>query len=725
MIRCWRVDTPAQTMVFASWDNRLAEIVYWSAPLSLDEDLEMLAANTAVSPGGGMLDIVAGVSVCPEETAGFLGHPGLILTDDTGYHLRPLFKFVKTQHDDEGLLRLEFADPTCLVTYVLNVEADAETDVITLCAELKAPDGVHVHWFSAPVVPAPQLADDFMTFTGRWTGEFQTTSVPWAQGAHMATAPGGRTSHERQPGVFLPERGATQTQGDAYGLHLGWSGGHRLIAEELPSGRRQVQMGATGKLAPEDRPIATPTLYVSYSKSGMNGVSQAFHRHVRQRIVKFVDPDRPRPVHYNCWEAVYFDHKPKELMDLASRAAELGAERFVLDDGWFGRRDDDTTSLGDWVIDTRKWPDGLGPLIDHVQNVGMTFGLWFEPEMVNPESDLFKTHPEWVMGTLEQPTGRAQWVLDISLPEVTDYLFDAISAILTDYPGIEYIKWDHNRVLPHTSQRQTHALYRLIDRINSAHPNVEIESCASGGGRIDFGILQRTKRFWTSDSNDAAERWKIQRGSSYFFPPEITGSHVGPRVCHTSGRQFPMSFRATVAASRAMGLEMDLRELTQDEADQIKSAIATFKDRRRLTHKGTLHRLDSGDPNVIAEMHVSADESAFILYAAQMQPSAQQLARPLRLSGLEPTAHYQLSLDNPQDVVEVMNRGAKNPLVDGQTVTLSGTFLTHRGLQLPNSFPTRSGALLANVSKGHTPLKKTRCAVKASCNGLPEKQGRL
>ena len=670
-------------MILASWENRLPDVIYWGKPLSRGENLEDLAKSTMIAPTGGMMDLVAGVSLSPEEAGGFAGHPGLILTDETGYNLRPVFIF-KEAKESANALELVFEEED--LTYIFRAKADPETNVIKLSASLHSEIPVHVHWMAAPVLPGPQLSDEIITFTGRWCGEFNPTRIPWKQGSHTASAPGGRTSHERSPSLFVPERGTTETQGNAYGFHFGWSGGHHLIVEELPSGERQIQFGATGKLAPEDAPFETPPLYVSFSDKGLNGVSQSFHQEARQ-ILKYADPSRPRPVHYNCWEAVYFDHDPELLMDLASRAANLGAERFVLDDGWFGKRDDDTTSLGDWTVDLRKWPDGLQPLIDHVEETGMTFGIWFEPEMVNPESELFNKHPDWVMGSLDQPTGRAQWVLDISLPEVTEYLFNAISAILTEYPGIEYIKWDHNRVLPHASQRQTFALYRLLARLNETHPNVEIESCSSGGGRIDFGILEHTKRVWTSDSNDAAERWKIQRGASYVFPPEITGSHIGPRICHTSGRQFPMPFKAAVAASRAMGIEMDLRELTREEATEIRNSIATFKTRRALVHNGTLHRLESADADVIAEMHVSKDGNDFILHAAQMQPSRQQIARPLRLSGLDANAQYEVRLDNPEQIVEVMNRGEKNPLLMGEKVTLSGRALMSIGLQLPNSFP--------------------------------------
>ncbi len=683
----WRLDTPAQTMIFTSRDGGLAEITYWSAPLNKNEDLGDLVACTAIAPTGGMLDTVAAVSICPEETAGFPGNPGMILTDHSGEHIRPGLLFDhQIETGDPNHLRLEFQDKTHDLTYILNAEADPKTDVIKLCGELQTDADINVHWLSAPVLPGPQLADEFITFTGRWCGEFTLNRINWAQGAHTTTAPGGRTSHERAPSLILPCRGTTETSGEAFGLHLGWSGGHKLIAEELPTGRRQIQLGATGTLSPEDAPFKTPTLFATRSGEGMNGVSQSFHAHVRNQM-DYADPNRPRPVHYNCWEAVYFDHDPTDLMELATRAAELGAERFVLDDGWFGKRNDDTTSLGDWTVDTAKWPDGLQPFIDHVQAKGMSFGIWFEPEMINPESDLFKAHPGWILGEPDQPKGRNQLVLDISLPEVTEYLFKSISAILTEYPDIEYIKWDHNRVLPHASQPQTLALYKLLEGIRAKHPHVEIETCSSGGGRIDFGILERTQRFWTSDSNDAAERWKIQRGASYIFPPEITGSHIGPRICHTSGRQFPMPFRTAVAGSRAMGIEMDLRELTDHEAAQITQAIALFKERRALLHTGKLYRLDSADPEVIPEMHVAEDGKTFILYAAQMQPSRQQLARPLHLTGLDPKARYKITLDNAAEVVEVMNRGAKNPLIAGESITLSGTALMQNGLQLPNAFP--------------------------------------
>ena len=677
MITTWRLDTPAQTMVFASFSGAMAACVYWGAPLPQGEDLEALAGAQMPAPHGGMLDEVAPVSVCPGLADGFAGQPGCALRGPDGA-IWPRFSLAEDQ-SSAGHVRLRFASGQ--VAYWFDAEADAGTDVIALKAQVSG-EGVSVDWLAAPVLPGPTPADDFLTFTGRWCSEFQVNRVPWTQGAYTTDAPGGRTSHERFPGVILPARGATETQGEAFGLHFGWSGGHRVFVEELPSGFRQVQFGAVGGAS---APCETATLYATRSGAGINGVSQAFHRQAR-KLVKFTDKDRPRPVHYNCWEAVYFDHDPAVLRDLARRAADLGAERFVLDDGWFGRRDDDTSSLGDWWIDPRKWPEGLSGFIDDVERLGMTFGIWFEPEMINADSDLYRAHPDWVLGPEDQPTGRNQLVLDLSRDEVCDHLFGAIDKILSVH-RIDYIKWDHNRALPHPSQAQTHALYGLLDRLQAAHPGVEIESCSSGGGRIDFGILARTQRVWTSDSNDAQERVKIQRGASYFLPPEITGSHIGPRICHTSGRQFPMPFRASVAGSRAMGLEMDLRELTEEEAAEIKASIRAFKARRGLLHSGNLHRLESGDPSVLAEMHVAQDGGEFALFAAQMVPPRQQLSLPLRLTGLDPTALYDVRLERPELVLDKINRVAKSPLVAGEVVRLSGAALMGLGLRLPNSFP--------------------------------------
>ena len=268
---------------------------------------------------------------------------------------------------------------------------------------------MHLHWLAAPVLPAPQQSDEMIDVSGRWCGEFALNRTPWSPGIRYRENRTGRTGHEHFPGLLIPcTRRHQHGQGEVYGFHYGWSGGHRMIAEELPDGRRQIQWGHAARMEPGPATrFESATLYVTYSRTGPERLrASAFQRHVRDRIVTWPKgAAHPRPVHYNCWEAVYFDHKLPVLKDIATRAARLGAERFVLDDGWFGNRDDDTRSLSDWEVDPRKYPDGLDPLIDHVHAEGMTFGLWFEPEMINPDSDIHRAHPDWALGSEDQTLG--------------------------------------------------------------------------------------------------------------------------------------------------------------------------------------------------------------------------------------------------------------------------------------------------------------------------------
>ena len=391
----------------------------------------------------------------------------------------------------------------------------------------------------------------------------------------------------------------------------------------------------------------------------------------------------PRPVHYNCWEAVYFDHDLPKLKDIAARAADLGAERFVLDDGWFGRRDDDTSSLSDWEVDPRKYPDGLAPLIDHVHSLGMTFGIWFEPEMINPDSNIHRAHPDWALGSEDQILGRQQKALNMALPEVRAFLYDRISALLRAHP-IDYIKWDHNRVLPFPDAAQTLGSYALIDQLRRDFPNVEIESCASGGGRIDFGILKRTQRVWLSDSNDALERLKMQHNSALFLPASVTGSHVGPRHCHTSGRTLDITFRSWVAAQRHMGFEMDPRELTDREADILRAVTFWWKSNRDWLFDADILRLDSNDPAIIAEQQIARDGHRFVVFAGRACTSDQISPRPLNLTRLDPDARYEISLLNRNEAPK-LSRGEL--AIKDQSLVLSGTALMHSGLSLPWSFP--------------------------------------
>lgn len=684
----WRLDDGRQTLILAARRLRLPEVVYWGPPLPGEEDADVLMRAHAIDVTGGMLDENPDLSICPEAARSFPGQPGMILRAEDGTPLLPKFCYIGEEAGD-GALALHYADEAAGLRYSAHFETCPDTRVVTARAVLASDAPVHLHWLSAPVMPGAQVSDEMIDVSGRWCGEFQLSTTRWSPGMRFRENRTGRTGHEHFPGLLVMGRGATNTQGEVWGFHYGWSGGHKMIAEELPDGRRQVQFGHAARMetAPGTR-FETAPLYLTWSGDGLNGCAVAFQRHVRDRIVTWPDGNpaqsgRPRPVHYNCWEAVYFDHKLPVLKDIAARAADLGAERFVLDDGWFGQRDDDTTSLSDWEVDRRKYPDGLHPLIDHVHGLGMSFGIWFEPEMINPKSQLHRAHPDWALGSEDQTLGRQQKALNMALPEVRDFIYGRMAAILAEYP-IDYIKWDHNRVLPMPEAEQTRGSYALIDRLRTAFPKVEIESCASGGGRIDFGILERTQRVWLSDSNDALERLRIQHDASLFLPSVVTGSHVGPRHCHTSGRVLDIAFRAWVAAQRHMGFEMDPRELTDEEARVLREVTSWWKHNRDWMAGADILRLDSADPAVLAEQQLARDGSRFVVFAGKAETSGQIAPRPLRLTRLDAAARYRVTLINRHSA-PALSRGA--PLLKDEPMEVSGAWLMAQGVTLPWSFP--------------------------------------
>ena len=538
----WRLDHGQQTLVLASSSQIMAYVVYWGASLPADTCLATLVAAQERDVTGGMIDSHSAVSLCPVEGDAFPGQPGLLGTDQQGQSLMPRFVLQSDEQTSQGLV-LNYRDEQHGLSYQARIGLCSIAGIWRLSASLVADQPVQLQWLAAPVFPAMDYLPELHEFAGRWVGEFQPHQRQWGPSALVRENRTGRTGHEHFPALLAASAGTSHTQGEVYAWHYGWSGGHKMVAEQLPDGRRQVQFGhVTGSYRGMQQEFHTADLYVAHSTAGMNDISVPLQRLVRDEILPQGFSDKPRPVHYNCWEAIYFDHKLETLADLAVKAAALGAERFVLDDGWFGKRDDDTTSLGDWVLDKRKYPNGLQPVIDAIKAQGLGFGLWFEPEMVNEDSDLYRAHPEWLLGPADQTRGRQQLVLNIALPAVQEYLYEHIAAMLAEY-DIEYIKWDHNRVLPHADAAQTHALYALLGRLRLAFPEVEIESCSSGGGRIDYGVLQHTQRVWLSDSNDAMERLRIQQQSAGFLPLVVTGSHVGPRHCHTSGRTHTMAFR--------------------------------------------------------------------------------------------------------------------------------------------------------------------------------------
>jgi alpha-galactosidase len=558
----------------------------------------------------------------------------------------------------------------------------------------------------AVTLPLPARAVELLDLTGRWCRERIPQRHLLPQGAWVREGRHGRTGHDATLVLAAGTPGFGFRSGEVWGLHLGWSGDAVHWAERNADGH--AGLGAAELLGPSEVPLgpgeayATPPVLAVYSAEGLDGLSVAYHRFVRDRPGH---PRTPRPVVLNTWEAVYFDHRLDRLTGLADVAARLGVERFVLDDGWFGSRRDDTAGLGDWHVAAEVWPDGLGPLISHVRALGMEFGLWVEPEMVNPDSDLFRAHPDWVLSGSGGPgrlpeAWRHQQVLDLANPDCYAFIRDRLDTLLSDHE-IAFLKWDHNRDLIEAGHAgrpgvhaQTLAVYRLLDELRDRHPGVEIESCSSGGGRVDLGILARTDRVWASDTNDALERQPIQRWTQLLVPPELVGTHVGPPRSHTTGRTHGLAFRVATALFGHFGIEWDIASASPGEQEALAEAIAFFKRMRPLLHGGQVVRADHPDPAAFLHGVVAADRAEALFAYVQLTASAFETPGLARLPGLDPGRAYRVE---PAAVAgEPETRQAAAPAwVEAGGVTLAGRALAEVGLPLPVLRPEQ--ALLLHV----------------------------
>ena len=647
----FRLDDTHVTLVVAVIEA-VPMIRYWGPRLPGDLDLAQLTALMARAEANAAPATEAPLALTPQAGQGFPGRPGLAAhRGGRDWATFALLVDVQTSLD-----RLQFTsrDEAHGITIVAELQLVQNVLIATTHLTNSGSEPLTVDHLTAPVLPLPGFIGEIIAFEGRWAGEFQTRRHDLGMGSWVRENRRGRTSHDAFPGLFAVERGTNETRGLAHGVHLGWSGNHRLAVETLLDGRRSVAMEALYlpgeiRLAPGES-VVTPPLYATVSEAGLGGVSRQFHAFLRARPEHDRLRAKSRPVHYNSWEAVYFNHDPAALMTLAEQAAGIGVERFVLDDGWFRGRRDDRAGLGDWTVDRTIYPDGLGPLVDKVRGLGMEFGLWIEPEMVNPDSDLFRAHPDWVLATPPAPQilFRHQLALDFGRTEVRDRMYADIAALLEEYP-ISYLKWDMNRDLSQPGNADgragvsahVHGLYEVLDRLRVSFPRVEVESCASGGGRADYGVLAHTDRIWTSDSNDALDRLGIQRGFSYFFPAEVMGAHVGPTRCHITGRRLSMPLRVATALFGHMGIEADLRDLDAGETADLAAGVALHKVYRDLIHSGDLHRFDTAD-GVSAFAIIAADRGSALVSYTLINEQSGSFAEPLRLTGLDPDADYAL-----------------------------------------------------------------------------------
>jgi alpha-galactosidase len=698
-------------VVLDSTGPGLPRILHWGGDLP-DGAVRGLRLATGAPVPHSALDEPWPFTVLPTPADGWLGTPGYA-AHRAGAAAAPRWSAsttslgenaVRVTATSEGLrLQLDWAlDDFGLLTVSSRVvnEGDGVLDVAALRA----------------LLPLPSRAAEVLDLTGRWCRERSPQRSALQHGTHLRASRRGRTGHDATLLLAAGTPGFGFRHGEVWAVHVAWSGDHEHLVERLPEGAgpHAAVLGGGELLAPGEIRLATgaayeaPPVVFAHAPDGLDGISQRLHRAQRARRTRATGP---RPLVLNTWEAVYFDHDLDTLRRLADTAARIGVERFVLDDGWFGGRRHDRAGLGDWHVSGEVWPQGLGPLVRHVKDLGMEFGLWFEPEMVNEDSDLVRAHPDWVLGPRagRPREWRYQQVLDLANPEAAAHLEAKLGALVSEY-GIDFIKWDHNRDLVEAVRSdasvidrpavhaQTGAFYALLDRLRDAHPALEIESCASGGARVDLGVLARTDRIWTSDCNDALERAQIQRWTSLLVPAETMGTHLGPPTAHTTHRTLDLSFRMLMALQGHAGLEWDLTTCSPEELERLSAWSGLYRELRGLLHSGDLVRADDPDlaqSGLIVTGTVAPDRSRAAYTIAALHTGLQAIPGLVRLPGLDPDRTYRLRVRSEAGLPQLVEHAAPawwdGALAGGLDV--SGALLTGVGLAMPVLAPAQ-GLLL-------------------------------
>lgn len=515
-------------------------------------------------------------------------------------------------------------------------------------------------------------------FPGAWARERQWHRQPLNPGINVLDSKRGASSTHQQPFIGLVRPETTEMQGEACGIHLVYSG--NFTARTEVDAYRQTRLllginphGFGWQLSPGEQ-FQTPEAVLAWSDLGLNGLSQTLHCLYRDNLARGPHRHQPRPILANNWESTYFDFNEQKLLKFAANAKALGVELLMLDDGWFGERNGDTSSLGDWFVNTQKFPDGLRPLIDRVHAMEMKFGLWFEPEMISRRSELFSQHPDWVLNAVGQPLseGRNQYILDLGRKEVRDNILTQMSTFLAEHP-VDYIKWDMNRNMTEvgsstamaacqqeTAHRYIRGVYALLEALTTRFPHILFECCAGGGGRFDPGMLYYMPQAWVSDNTDAASRVHIQYSTSLLYPPIMQCAHVSEVPNHQMGRSTTMDMRGAVAMSGNYGLMLDLMRSDSERDEAVKQQIAFYKQHRPLLQFGTFWRLISPweNPDFASWMFVAPDQNEALVMAFSLVSQASAPLRLLRLAGLTADARYRI--DDTENVIggdELLYRG--------------------------------------------------------------------
>ena len=693
-------------------EDGVPRVIHWgSDPGEVTEaQFSTLADGMAWMRTGNGLDDALCVGILPEARFGWTGTPGLIGSRE-GVGWSPGWRTREVIVDDAPVTGFVTTGPARIGFHMVAEAADLDlwlwlemlpTGLVRANAELTNSGSTVFDITELTLrLPVPGRAREVLDFAGRWAAERMPQRQPLGVGSYRREGRHGRTGADASFVLTVGETGFGYQEGQVWGCHVAWSGNHIHLAEREFHGAQVIGGGelllpGEGRLEPGET-YRAPHVYFNHAV-GLDAQAARFHDHLRALAAA---PDVERPVTLNVWEAVYFDHDAERLLDLAERAAALGVERYVLDDGWFGARRDDTAGLGDWVVSPDVWPQGLHPLVDRVKALGMQFGLWFEPEMVNEDSDVARAHPEWIMQLDDRLPirSRFQQVLNLAIPEAFEHVLGQMSALFEEY-AIDYVKWDHNRDLTDAGTApfgraavaaQTRAFYRLLDELRHRFPHIEFESCSSGGARIDLEVMERVQRVWVSDNIDPDDRQRMLWWTGQLLPPEVMGSHIASGRSHMTGRWHDLEYRAATAVFGHLGIEWDLTQASEEEVEALRWWIAWYKENRHRLLTGRLIRQSFPEPGVWFKGLVGDDGGIFSLAVVENTPTAG--LGPILFPGLDAGQLYEVQVI---DRLPVPGR-VQVPWLAEVPLRLTGAQLAKVGLQAPVLRP--STAVLVDIRR--------------------------
>jgi alpha-galactosidase len=689
----------------ASSDDRTLTIAYWGKALQNFSQAQSEALFTTITfpVAHSSYDHPITPSLLREESRGFIGYPTLkgerVAANFSGIDWSTHFKVIDLKKSGDQELEITWQDSSAKLELVQKITLD-KYGILKISAKIKnIGEGdyhlsEYIHW-----LPLPEEITRSLDFTGRWSHERSPQEAKINVGLYVRESREGRSGHDYTITSLALAENASNESGAVYSYGLAFSGANRHLLEKKATG--EISVGAGEIYAPGEiilkpaEEFSVPQFVGTYSAAGINGITNNYYAHYRNRPSHPTNI-RPRPLTLNMWEAVYFRHQEAEIKSIIDAAAEIGVERVVLDDGWFMARRNDLAGLGDWVVDPAVWPNGLHPIVDYAISKGLEFGLWFEGEMVNPNSDLYRNHPDWILNSHGRvpPLWRNQLTLDLTNPDAFAHVFQQVDQVLSTYK-ISYIKWDHNRNVIDAGSNgraavhnQTLAIYRLFDQLKAAHPGLEIESCASGGARIDLGMIEHADRFWTSDNNDALEREQIQKWSSIAIPPELLGTHVGPSQGHQTKRTLDITYRIANALFGHAGIEWDIREANPSEKAALTAYAKFYKAERNFLHSSNYYRIDYPDQSASWTGRVSASKEKGIFFFFQNEMPASTFLPKAKFVGLDPQKNYRVNRVKDWGEPETLQR--KPTLWWDKEVVLSGELLCNIGISLPILAPANA-----------------------------------